>query len=400
MESNKRKGEVDGGEQIRQLASAHRSNSFTQLLPFRPLPTMKGIGSSSVHTTKEIPCETSLPPLTRAMEIERKRIQHVYCVDEITPASVSLSMKLVGDVAVAFAVTFAVSPFLTVVDKAIVESANGTKHILESARYSVRTVIQTPLQYVRSPTFLWMWAVYSATYTTANSFKTLEEHQSYLATRNDEGSSGGIQLGKMGIFFGTTFVNSSAAILKDRAYARMFSTAVTTNTSSTPKVFPKTTYAMWMMRDLSVIGSSFILPELVSNHLVESYGFDAARSQSFCQLTLPVAAQFVAGPFHFLGLDFYNRQYHTLAAPMSFTEKARDRFRALYHGIGPVVVARIARIAPGYGIGGVWNTKLRTAWRENLVQQHVYSDQKRTRTEEFREHHIELPFPQHALAEG
>jgi hypothetical protein len=389
-ENEKRKIEGCGNQQtiLPALAMTDGRYNLTQILSFHRIQTMKLIGASTIPTTTELSSDTTLPPPATANEVGRTQNENFE--GEITPSSVSLSLKLVGDVAVAFAVTFAVSPFLTVVDKAIVESANGTKNILASARHSVGTMIQHPVQYLKSPTFLLMWAVYSATYSTANSFKTLEEHQSHLARRNDKPSAGTIQLGKMGIFLGTTFVNSSASILKDRAYARMFSTAAKTNLMSTPsKSFTNTTYAMWIMRDLSVIGSSFLLPDLVSKHLVECYGIDASKAQSFCQLTLPVAAQFVAGPFHFLGLDFYNRQYDALSARMSFAQKATDRFRALYHGIGPVVAARIARIAPGYGIGGVWNTKLRTAWREHLVQQHLHGQ---TDVTDSSGHQIELSF--------
>jgi hypothetical protein len=382
MENEKRIPNFDGGQQ-----TSPRHYSVTQLFPFRQIQSMKSIEASSMPTTAETTSDISLflPPPTMATEVERT--QNDDGKVDISPASVSLSLKLIGDVAVAFAVTFAVSPFLTVVDKAIVETANGTKNILTSARNSVGTMIQNPLQYIKSPTFLLMWGVYSATYSAANSFKTLEEHQSHSATTKNKQSSGTIHLGT---FLGTTFVNSSASILKDRAYARMFSNAALSSATSTPfKSFTKTTYAMWIMRDLSVVGSSFLLPDLVSKHLVESYGIDASTAQSLCQLTLPVVAQLVAGPFHFLGLDFYNRQFHTLSAPMSFTQKATDRIRALYHGIGPVVAARIARIAPGYGIGGVWNTKLRAAWRENLVQRHI-SNQKTHKVSS--EHQIDLSF--------
>jgi hypothetical protein len=33
------------------------------------------------------------------------------------------------------------------------------------------------------------------------------------------------------------------------------------------------------------------------------------------------------------------------------------------------VVARVARILPGYGVAGVWNAELRTMWREQLRMQ-------------------------------
>jgi hypothetical protein len=281
-------------------------------------------------------------------------------------ASASLPAKLIGDVAVAIAVTFGVSPFLAVVDKAIVESANGSKPILTSARDTFSTMIRHPVQYIKSPTFLLMWAVYGATYSTANVFKTLDEHQSHSRARHSTSNS--FHLGKVGTFLGTTMVNSGASMLKDRAYARMFSSAATSTAS---KSFPKTTYAMWMMRDLSVIGSSFILPDIVSKHLVQEYNMESSKAQSICQLALPVAAQFIAGPFHFLGLDFFNRQH----AVSTF-----DRARALHNALGPVVAARIARIAPGYGIGGVWNTKLRTAWREEMAHGTTMPQQRRDQT--------------------
>jgi hypothetical protein len=287
----------------------------------------------------------------------------------VTAASASLGTKLAGDAMVAVAVTFGVSPFLTVVDKAIVESAAGTRTLLASGLDSVKYMVRHPVQYFKSPTFLLMWAVYSATYTTANSFKTLEEHSNHHQQQRATSSSPStstLQFGKVGTFLGTTFVNSGASILKDRAYARMFSTTAANTVKSSSSSFPKMTYAMWMMRDFSVIGSSFILPDIVSQKLVESYGMERSKAQSLSQLTLPVVAQFVAGPFHFLGLDFYNRPNSSTA---TLTQTVVERSRNLYQGIGPVVAARIARIAPGYGIGGVWNTKLRTAWRERLVLQ-------------------------------
>lgn len=209
-----------------------------------------------------------------------------------------------------------------------------------------------------------MSVVYGCTYATANSFKTLEEHSSYererAAQRGAQPSS--MQVGKVSVFLGTTFVNSGASVIKDRAYARMFSSTASQNTS-----FPRATYAMWMMRDLSVIGSSFILPDIVSHQLVEKYDMDRSRAHYMCQLGLPVAAQLVAGPFHFLGLDLFNRNLNH----KTLSQAVADRSQKLYQGIGPVVVARMARIAPGYGIGGVLNTKWRTAWREHLIQREV-----------------------------
>lgn len=269
------------------------------------------------------------------------------------------SVALIG-----ITVALCVSPFLTVVDKAIVESTNGSRTILRSGLDSIRYMARNPVEYIRSPTFLLMSLVYGCTYATANSFKTLEEHSSYQRERAVQRGAqpSSVHVGKVGVFLGTTFVNSATSMIKDRAYARMFSNTATQATS-----FPRATYAMWMMRDLSVIGSSFILPDIVSQHLVEKYDVERSRAQNMCQLGLPVAAQLVAGPFHFLGLDLFNRNLDHKSMSQAFI----DRSQKLYQGIGPVVMARVARIAPGYGIGGVLNTKLRTAWREHLIEREV-----------------------------
>ena len=58
------------------------------------------------------------------------------------------------------------SPFVSIVDKAVVQRAAGTHSVLQSGLESVTTIIRKPFAYVKSPTFLMMWTVYAATYTT------------------------------------------------------------------------------------------------------------------------------------------------------------------------------------------------------------------------------------------
>jgi len=278
------------------------------------------------------------------------------------PGEINLPSKIAGDILIGSAVTFFVAPFLTVVDKAIVESAAGSRTLIESGVESLRGILRNPMQYVKSPTFLMMWGVYAATYSTANSLKTISEHQDFHksnAVVEANGSTGVPVVGKMGVFLGTTFVNSSSALLKDQAYAKMFGTHSNT-------AVPKLSYAFWIARDFSVIGSSFILPDLVSGHVARMFDVDEKSAKSMSQLALPVVAQFIAGPLHYIGLDLYNRDLRG----KSWADACLDRSVSLYRGIAPVIAARIARIAPGYGIGGVLNTNLRDQWRENLIKQH------------------------------
>ncbi len=279
--------------------------------------------------------------------------------DSSVPSSVDLTSKLVGDVAIASGVTFLVAPFLTVVDKAIVQSAAGSRTLVQSGIESMQGIFRNPANYLKSPTFLLMWGVYAATYSTANSLKTISEHQEYKKSREEANpGSTSRDMGKLGVFLGTTFVNSSAALLKDQAYAKMF------GTNSTNIAIPKLSYACWIARDFSVIGSSFILPDLVSGYVATQCNIDEKSAKSISQIALPVATQFIAGPLHYVGLDLYNRDL----SAKSLTEAFIDRSVSLYRGIVPVIAARIARIAPGYGIGGVLNTNLRDGWRDYLVE--------------------------------
>jgi hypothetical protein len=215
-----------------------------------------------------------------------------------------------------------------------------------------------------------MWAVYAATYSTANSLKTIVEHREYYRTQTpivnptattSSNVASSSNNGKLGVFLGTSVVNSSTSLFKDRAFARMF------GTSGAATSIPKVTFGLWATRDCLVIGSSFILPDIMSKKLVDDWDMKKTDAQKISQLSLPIATQFLAGPLQLLGLDFYNRPLlnHT------FREAVMDRTRFLLQGYFGVVAARIARIAPGYGIGGIYNTQFRDQWREYLIEKEI-----------------------------
>mmetsp|Transcript_8323 Transcript_8323/g.12328 ORF Transcript_8323/g.12328 Transcript_8323/m.12328 type:complete len:373 (-) Transcript_8323:1213-2331(-) len=265
---------------------------------------------------------------------------------------VLLGEKLVGDVLVACGITLGVAPFMTVVDKAIVQRAAGTHSVLSSAGQSLQGMLRNPVAYVKSPMFLMMWGVYAATYTTANCIKTVCEHESSSVSKDHA---------KASLFVGTTAVNSGTTLLKDRAYATMF------GTSGAAVKVPMVTYGLWGLRDCMVIGSSFVLPDLVGSALHERTNMEKAQADRIAQFFCPVATQFLAGPVQLLGLDFYNRPLHDL----STYEATLERLRLLKTNFMSIVGARIARIAPAYGIGGIGNTYFRDSWRAMILSRAI-----------------------------
>jgi hypothetical protein len=72
----------------------------------------------------------------------------------------------------------------------------------------------------------------------------------------------------------------------------------------------------------------------------------------------------VATPVQLLALDIYNRPLRKL----SLGEVVTERLRFQTNNFASIVGARISRIFPAYGIGGIGNTYLRDKWRDQLLR--------------------------------
>jgi hypothetical protein len=322
------------------------------------------------------------PSVSVSVSVGASEGQHDrHLLSSLSPlANVGLWERLAGDVAVAATVTGAVAPFLTIVDKAIVQRAAGSHTVLQSARASVSAMLSQPAGYLRSPTFLWMWATYASTYSAANCLRTITEQREYDALgRSTSGSSGGghaqyerqKKATPATLFVGTTVVNSAASLVKDRAYAQMFGAG--SGAGGAAPSIPRVSYFLWMARDLTVIGSSFILPSYVALHLQDKHGWNQGTATKVAQVATPMAAQLVAGPLHYVGLDCFTRPIHAgaTAGTSSIASAAMNRLQQLRRAAPEVIAARMVRILPAYGITGVYNTQFRDAYRNYLIESKV-----------------------------
>lgn len=273
--------------------------------------------------------------------------------------SSDLSSKLIGDVLVAFGVTFGMSPFVSIIDKSVVQRAAGTHSILQSGLESMTSILRNPYAYIKSPTFLMMWAVYAATYSTANCSKTIFEHTQMfgtsVASKDDERNE------KLGIFLGTTAVNSTFSMLKDKFYAMHF------GASNAPARIPLITYGLWGARDCITIGSSFLLPDIVSNLLEQETDLDKNVALRVSQMACPIGMQLIVSPVQMLGLDFYNRPMKN----SSYKHAIIERYVFVRNNYTSIVTARVARIAPAFGIGGIGNTYFRDLWRDRVLEKEL-----------------------------
>lgn len=82
-------------------------------------------------------------------------------------------------------------------------------------------------------------------------------------------------------------------------------------------------------------------------------------SASAAQFITPAAVQIVSTPLHLLGLDLYNR-------PGAGIGGVDGRAAKVVRDWGMSAVARICRIVPAFGVGGVVNTKVRKGMMRRL----------------------------------
>lgn len=71
------------------------------------------------------------------------------------------------------------------------------------------------------------------------------------------------------------------------------------------------------------------------------------------QLLAPAGAQVLSTPLHLLGLDLYNRPRAKVR------EEGLSRWRKVARDWGGSCLARMARVVPAFGVGGVVNSAVR-----------------------------------------
>ena len=113
---------------------------------------------------------------------------------------------------------------------------------------------------------------------------------------------------------------------------------------------PKLSYALFAARDSLTVFASFNLPTLISPLL--PFGASAERyisRASAAQYLAPAGIQLLSTPLHLLGLDLYNRPKVRL----------RDRIIRVSRDWGGASMARMGRVVPAFGVGGVVNGRAR-----------------------------------------
>lgn len=221
-----------------------------------------------------------------------------------------------------------VAPIVSVVDKAIFSNASGKASFTESFKESALLVARKPLQFLKGPSFLWIWAVYGATYMASNCADRYAREKGM-----DVAST---------VLLATSATNIGMSVLKDRAFSRMYGTTA-------PRPLPYTSLGCYAFRDFITVSASFTLVAPIASQLESSTGLSKSTSLLLSQLFCPLFAQLLNTPIFLYGMDIYNKPEATSAQRIQF-------IKAQYW---KTWLSRIARIGPAFSIGGVVNRFLR-----------------------------------------
>jgi hypothetical protein len=235
------------------------------------------------------------------------------------------------------------------------ENASGRQSLGASLKHSLRRLLLRPHTILLSKPFALIFMLYSGTYLTANALDTTT---STIHNRPPTHVTSGT-----GKFFASSAANIGLCIYKDNVFVRLFGPP-----GGAPRSVPLAALSLFAARDCLTIFSSFNVPPLLGPVLTRGLGAEVqkfAGGQTIAQFAAPAAVQLVSTPLHLLGLDLYNRP--AAATGMGAAGPAwRERWDMVRKNWGISVVARVCRIVPAFGVGGVVNVKVRRSLMEKL----------------------------------
>ncbi|RAK95449.1 cystathionine beta-lyase STR3 [Aspergillus ibericus CBS 121593] len=289
-----------------------------------------------------------------------------------------LGARLGVDVASAATAGALTCPVITVIDRAIIEKAAKGVPIRQTITSCFRSMITKPAGFFLSTPFLLIYTLYTATYLTAN---TIDTFTSTMRNKPFETVFPGTAK-----FLTTTAVNMGICVYKDARFARIFGASspasASASTSASPSAppsrspsastsapaschpsgaakVPKISYSLFCLRDSITIFASFNIPALVAPSIPDAIASTPGMKAALAQFSCPALMQFASTPMHLLGLDLYNRQP---PGGLGWRERA-SRIRRDYI---PSCFARMGKIVPAYGVGGVVNVRMRASLMDYL----------------------------------
>lgn len=239
-----------------------------------------------------------------------------------------------------------VVPVVMAVDKSVTQAAAGMP-LGRALKVVISDMLRRP-RAIALP-FGMVMGVYTLTYGANNLADVVSERYDLGSTTQNSMK-----------LFGATGAYTTSSILKDVAFAKMFSNAAET-AREVKRAVPMTTYGTFLFRDALIIGAGFILPAIVAGQIQSSTEIDRQKAEKIAQLATPCSMQLLITPIHLLGLNLYNTPTATTA----------ERFRAVATTYPEATGVRMFRFPWAYGVGGIVNKELTYRARHWTVERYA-----------------------------
>ncbi|KAK6579720.1 hypothetical protein PZA11_007956 [Diplocarpon coronariae] len=258
----------------------------------------------------------------------------------------NLGLRLGTDFAAGAGAATMVAPLITIIDKAIMQNASGQANLKNSLLDSLKGFLLRPQTLLFSKPFALICMLYGGTYFTANSLDTLtstvqNRHASHVTSGTAK-------------FAASSTANVGLCLIKDATFAKLF------GPGGPPRPVPLPSYALFTLRDCLTIFASFNIPPLLGPVISKRMNKELEKTmsgQTIAQFAAPAAIQLLSTPLHLLGLDLYNR---------GGVVTWGDRWHIVQKNWGISAAARICRIVPAFGLGGVVNSHVRRSLMAQL----------------------------------
>jgi hypothetical protein len=270
----------------------------------------------------------------------------------------NLGLRLASDWVSGFTAASMVAPIIVMIDKyvyscffpphepnliicrGIMQNASGQAKLKHSLQDSFKNFLIRPHNLIFSKPFALICMLYGGTYVTANSLDTITSTvQNKPSTHVTSGTMK---------FAASSTANIGLCLFKDQAFARLY------GPGGPPRPVPLPSYVLFTLRDCLTIFASFNIPPLLGPVISSNMSAELEKrisGQTVAQFAAPAAVQILSTPMHLLGLDLYNRGSKSISWD--------DRWKIVKKNWAVSAAARICRIVPAFGVGGVVNAKLR-----------------------------------------
>jgi len=228
-------------------------------------------------------------------------------------------------------------PRLTPTSRSIIRRTHAPGPLRQHLLTASRSALRRPLAFLSSAPYLLITTLYLSTFLTANLTDTLTASLRHASPATVYAGSAK--------FLATSAANMAVCLYKDARFAKLYGAA----TAGAASPVPRLTFALFGLRDCMTVFASFNVPPVLGPML---------GSAAAAQFVAPASVQFLSTPFHLLGLDLYNRRAGG-RGDGGREVGARDRWQRVRRDWMGASLARIGRIVPAFGVGGVVNAGVR-----------------------------------------